>query len=538
MKISAKSFNLILFLTAVLCGVLLLFSNAAFAEETGTASDIDLVSDSKTENTVSTDETVISDSDFILPADDETTIAETPAQELSTSDSAEEPVTPVSDDETSGQIVFITPEYIEDGTQAGDPDKSDFNGDGKIDSLDVEYFMLHVYFPEKFPVGKGIDCDLNCDGVVNDSDVTCFIREYSILMPQTGVSFAEAQKVLDTIPDGTVMISNCGQDENGKYHGGKAGDQTGNEWRIRTWYNNSNGWDCVLRYTGEKQEEVSAMIAQMAYLAANNNNIGYDQDQRTTFWAELSKVGYNPSMILTPCEADCSSGVAAIIKAVGYVLNLRKLKDVSSEMYTGNEKAVLANAGFTVYTSSDFTKSGTYLMAGDVLLSIGHHTTIVISDGAKAGEVNTAPAVRVDIKKGSKNDTVRELQNALNDLGYTDNSGARLDTDGSFGNKTQEALDNFRQANGIEEKPDSAYVYKDGVTWQVIDEMLVGQAVTVSSDEANIRAQASINSDPVAVVTRGTVLVYTRIFYNESEDRNMYYIPALGGWISEKCLAL
>lgn len=29
------------------------------------------------------------------------------------------------------------------------------------------------------------------------------------------------------------MISNCGYDENGKYSGGAAGDQTGAEWEIR-----------------------------------------------------------------------------------------------------------------------------------------------------------------------------------------------------------------------------------------------------------------------------------------------------------------
>lgn len=28
------------------------------------------------------------------------------------------------------------------------------------------------------------------------------------------------------------MISNCGHDENNRYSGGKAGDQTGTEWRV------------------------------------------------------------------------------------------------------------------------------------------------------------------------------------------------------------------------------------------------------------------------------------------------------------------
>ena len=33
-----------------------------------------------------------------------------------------------------------------------------------------------------------------------------------------------------------VKISNCGHDENGRYTGGKAGDQTGTEYQIMNWY--------------------------------------------------------------------------------------------------------------------------------------------------------------------------------------------------------------------------------------------------------------------------------------------------------------
>lgn len=33
-----------------------------------------------------------------------------------------------------------------------------------------------------------------------------------------------------------VRVSNCGHDENGRYAGGKAGDQTGGEYCLRPWY--------------------------------------------------------------------------------------------------------------------------------------------------------------------------------------------------------------------------------------------------------------------------------------------------------------
>ena len=62
------------------------------------------------------------------------------------------------------------------------------------------------------------------------------------------------------------MISNCGHDENGRYSGGKAGDQTGTEWQVINWY--SRPWKCVLRHPNAK---VRAMIANMAKAAAVNN---------------------------------------------------------------------------------------------------------------------------------------------------------------------------------------------------------------------------------------------------------------------------
>lgn len=78
------------------------------------------------------------------------------------------------------------------------------------------------------------------------------------------------------------MISNCGHDENGRYSGGKAGDQTGTEWRVINWYNRP--WKCVLRHPNA---DVRAMIASMAKAAANNNLIGYDQSQRVHFGRTL-----------------------------------------------------------------------------------------------------------------------------------------------------------------------------------------------------------------------------------------------------------
>ena len=197
------------------------------------------------------------------------------------------------------------------------------------------------------------------------------------------------------------MISNCGHDENGRYSGGKAGDQTGTEWRVINWYNRP--WKCVLRHPNA---DVRAMIASMAKAAANNNLIGYDQSQRGTFWTNLADSNYDPAQITVACEADCSSGVAAIVKGAGYRLGIDALKKVSTACYTGNLRAALKAAGFEVLTDSKYLTSDAYLLKGDILLNDNAHTATNLTDGAKssgAGASNTTTVksnAKVDVAHG------------------------------------------------------------------------------------------------------------------------------------------
>lgn len=177
------------------------------------------------------------------------------------------------------------------------------------------------------------------------------------------------------------MISNCGHDEHGRYSGGQAGDQTGQEWAIIPWY--SRPWNVVLRYPNT---EVRELIAQLATEAAENDLIGYDQNQRTSFWTQLTRSGFRPANIKYPCEADCSAGVAAIVKAAGNLLGIEKLKKISEDMYTGNEREVLKAAGFSILTGLKYLNSDKYLLRGDILLLERHHTAINITDGARSGE--------------------------------------------------------------------------------------------------------------------------------------------------------
>lgn len=173
------------------------------------------------------------------------------------------------------------------------------------------------------------------------------------------------------------MISNSGHDENGRYSGGSAGDQ-GGEWSRISWY--SRPWNYVLRCP---DVSVGAVMAQLAGEAADNNRIGYDQSQRTTFYNQLKAVGWFPRFITTPCESDCSAGVAAIAIAAGHILGLSRLQALSPDIYTGNLRSAFKNAGFSVLSDPKYLTSDQYLLPGDVLLYEGHHTAINLDRGSK-----------------------------------------------------------------------------------------------------------------------------------------------------------
>lgn len=147
-------------------------------------------------------------------------------------------------------------------------------------------------------------------------------------------------------------------------------------------------------------------LASMAKAAAVNNKIGYCQSHRGTFWTNLADSNFDPAQITVACEADCSSGVAAIVKGAGYRLGIDALKKVSTACYTGNLRAALKAAGFEVLTENKYLTSDAYLLAGDILLNDGAHTATNLTDGAKssgAGASNTTPVksnTKVDVAHG------------------------------------------------------------------------------------------------------------------------------------------
>ena len=229
-------------------------------------------------------------------------------------------------------------------------------------------------------------------------------------------------------------ISNSGSDERGKYNSGQAGDQTGGEWAIINWYNRP--WACVLRHPDKKVRE---LIAELAIEAANNNNIGYDQYQRDTYETQLKKSGDRPKNITVKCEADCSAGVCANVRAVGRILNIAALKNLSST-YTGNMRSGFKAAGFQVLTDSKYLTSSAYLLPGDVLLNDGHHTATNLGIGSKSGNGTTTNS---DTGKNNTSTATKDIQTMLNNCGWS------LGIDNDYGPKTTAAVKEFQTIYNI-----------------------------------------------------------------------------------------
>lgn len=167
-----------------------------------------------------------------------------------------------------------------------------------------------------------------------------------------------------------VKIGHAHSDENGRASGGATGDQTGREVVIQDWYLRSGGWTIVFR---PKDAKAAEKIAKAMEQACVNNNIGYDQGQRTTLYTKAKELKWDLSKVKDKCECDCSSLVAVCVNAAGISVN--------KNMYTGSQKVLLEATGkFKVLTDKKYLTKSEYLKRGDILLGPGH-TAIVLSDG-------------------------------------------------------------------------------------------------------------------------------------------------------------
>lgn len=241
-----------------------------------------------------------------------------------------------------------------------------------------------------------------------------------------------------------VYIGHAVGDEHGQARGGEPGDQTKKEVRIQPWYLNKKGW-IVLR---PKDSDVATKLVYDMESACRNDNIGYDQSDRSTLRSVSWRVGYDCAKVNTPCECDCSSLVGVCCAYAGVT---------KKQFSTANEVSVLMSTGkFEKLTDSKYTEQSSYLKAGDILVTkTKGHTAIVLNDGDKASESpDSKPSSEIFIftrllKYGCVGEDVIELKKLLIIKGF--GVGITINTAHSkrFGSSTKKMVKNYQKSVGL-----------------------------------------------------------------------------------------
>ena len=158
-----------------------------------------------------------------------------------------------------------------------------------------------------------------------------------------------------------AVIGGASIDENGHTYGGKAGDQNGREVYEKSWYKHPKKW-FVLRPNDPKDAEI---IAATMDAICDNDNIGYDQQQRTTALKLGLANGWNAEAISEKCELDCSKAVQFCLFAAGI-----KAGTWDDTFRTGNMiKTILDTGRFTKLYASQYINSSANLKRGDILVT-------------------------------------------------------------------------------------------------------------------------------------------------------------------------
>lgn len=324
-----------------------------------------------------------------------------------------------------------------------------------------------------------------------------------------------------------VKLGSARIDENGKARGGKAGDNNKKEVSTQNWYNHTKGW----RVFRPLSAEAAKIIAQAMQDACDNNNIGYDQNQRLTLYNAAKPLNFVIKDVKTACETDCSALVRVCCAQAGIML---------SNFNTSTQPSRLLNSGHFVELKGDkYTKKSDYLRAGDILCTKTQgHTVIVLTNGPKAEEpIDLTPIVYKlgdrTLRSGDEGEDVKELQSLLIQLDY---DLGKWGADGDFGDATELAVREFQEKNNIE---------ADGVvgakTIEALNNSFVSDPPENKPDAKNVkikggncyvRVEANKNSTSIGVAKRNEIYPYLNM---RSEDGwHKILFKEKEGWVSGK----
>lgn len=202
------------------------------------------------------------------------------------------------------------------------------------------------------------------------------------------------------IPANAASSTKIGQATNGEngLKGNKPGDQKGKKYNsancgevaISSWCYSSksgayNNWRSVFR---AKNKTYANKLADNMKKACANNFVGYDQGgkDRRTFDIQAEKANWKIQNIMTNCETTCSQSVATCIRCASLALR----NDINTYFTTVNGDSIycasndllkyLRNSEYFIeYRTKEYTAKTDNLQVGDILISPGHHSAMVVS---------------------------------------------------------------------------------------------------------------------------------------------------------------
>lgn len=161
-----------------------------------------------------------------------------------------------------------------------------------------------------------------------------------------------------------IKVGSARVDENGKYSGGKAGDQTTREVSEQSYYTHTKGWNVIRANT----KALAQSLAKAMKSACDNDNIGYSQSDRFGVINAVKQYG-SLAKIAIPVNADCSSLVRACCIECGFD---------PGNFTTANEAKVLEATG--KFLPAMAVSNSSMLRAGDILVTKTKGHTVIVTD--------------------------------------------------------------------------------------------------------------------------------------------------------------
>ena len=170
-----------------------------------------------------------------------------------------------------------------------------------------------------------------------------------------------------------LLIGAACSNENTEITGGKAGDQTGREVRINTFYD-GQVWQTIFRC---KDKAKAKLIGQYMKDACLNDNIGYDTGKtRYSCW-DLAIPLHSLKDITKPCNTDCSQLMCICVNLAGIPLD--------KYLWTAIEESLLMSTGMFIKITDQAMLRGNGLQVGDILWRSGHTAIVVEADETPSG---------------------------------------------------------------------------------------------------------------------------------------------------------